>query len=127
MTTAAAAQAVQNPPRGRTRVTARSLNRVVSAVIAESLGVQAKHVDVELRDEHGSLAVSISTSVPVTALHHVRISEAHRTRPGDSLLERSERAQLTLRHRVPVLTGSEVGRISIRFTGVATTLEARVR
>lgn len=115
------------PPRGRTRVTSRALSRVVSAVTAEALGVRAKHVGVELRDERGVLAVSVSTHLPLMALRRARGDDGFLERSGGSLLDRSERAQQVLRDRVATLTGSTVGPVTIRFTGATTQPEARVR
>lgn len=113
-----------DPPRGRTRVTSRALSRIVSAVAAEALGVPTAHLSVDLQDERGMLGVSISTHTPMIALRRVRGDGGFR---GDSLLERSESAQQLLRDRVRVLTGSQVDRVTIRFTGARTRPETRVR
>lgn len=116
------------PPRGRTRVTSRALSRVVSAVTAEALGVQAKQVGVELRDERGALAVSVSSPVPLLTLRTARLDGGgFLARSGGSLLDRSEHAQQVLRERVHALTGSTVGPITVRFTGATTQREVRVR
>lgn len=115
------------PPRGRTRVTAHALNRVVSAVAAETFGVHRKHVAVELRDDGGTLAPSISTRVPITVPQSGTDATRVHDPSGGTLLERSERAEQVIRDRVALLTGSSVGRITIHFTGTTTRSGGRVR
>lgn len=114
------------PQRGRTRVTPRALSRVVSAVTADTLGVQAKHVNVELHDERGVLAVSISTRIPVRALKQTQDDEPI---PGqnESLLDRVVQARQIVRGRITTLTGSQLGAITLRFTGATTQRERGVR
>ncbi len=116
-----------SPSRGRTRVTSRALSRVVAAVAAESLDVPVENVRVELGDERGALAVTVSTRVAVTTARSPRDRDGLLARSGGALLERSERAQRTLRDRVPALTGARLGPVTIRFTGAAPRPEERVR
>lgn len=116
-------------PRGRTRITPRALGRVISAVAAEGLGVPVETVRVDLQDQRGALAVNITTSVPVSQPRTTATATQRRAFEGSggSLLDRSERARSLLRDRVAVLTGSAVGRVTIRFTGASVRPEARVR
>ncbi|MBC7519025.1 MAG: hypothetical protein H7248_09150 [Microbacteriaceae bacterium] len=50
---------------GRTRITSRALDRVVGAVSAEALGVEARTVSVDLSDDNGQLVVQITAPIPV--------------------------------------------------------------
>ncbi|MEX1079137.1 MAG: hypothetical protein WED09_08530 [Homoserinimonas sp.] len=105
----------------------RALSRVVSAVAAEGLGVQSKAIRVELSDERGALAVSVSTNISVMEVRKTRRDAEYLRWSGESLLDRSERTQQLLRARVATLTGLTVGHITIRLTGATMRPEARVR
>lgn len=117
------------PPtsRGRTRIVPRALRQVVSAVTAESLGISPHQVGVELGDDHGMLAITISTPIRVAALQRVTREPAVITRTGGTILARSARAQTEIRSRVGELTGADIGRVTVRLTGVDITPERRVR
>jgi hypothetical protein len=104
---------------GRTRVTARALTRVIAALTAEELGVQADHVHVDLDDDEGALAATLRTPIGVAPL---RVDA-----PGPSLTERCAAAQQHLRERVPVLTGRRLSRVSVHLTGAVIGTERRVR
>ena len=113
--------------RGRTRIVPRALRQIVSMVTAESLGVAANQVGVELGDDHGRLALTVSTSIRVESLQRVTSEPALITRAGGTILARSAQSQTDIRRRVGELTGADIGRVTVRLTGVDIARERRVR
>ncbi|AMM22208.1 hypothetical protein AX769_03410 [Frondihabitans sp. PAMC 28766] len=105
---------------GRTKIAPRAVRRVVSAVTADALSVSASDVSVELADVDGSLTVIAKTPIHVTPLGEV----ARRSR--GTLLERLTAAQTTIRERCLQLTGSTIGQVDLRITGVDLTERKRV-
>jgi hypothetical protein len=99
-------------PHGRTRIASRAVRRIVSAVTADALSVSASDVSVELGDDHGLLAVTARTPINVRPLGDVG------RRSSGTLLERLEKAQASIRDRCLELTGSTIGRVDLRITGV---------
>lgn len=97
---------------GRTKIASRAVRRVVSAVTADALNVSASDVSVELTDDDGSLAVLAKTPIHVSPLGEVG------RRSSGTLLERLTAAQTTIRDRCLQLTGSSIGRVELRITGV---------
>ena len=97
---------------GRTRIASRAVRRIVSAVTADALSVSASDVSVELGDDRGLLAVTARTKINVRPLGDVG------RRSTGTLLQRIEQAQATIRHRCLELTGSTIGRVDLRITGV---------
>ena len=114
-------------PRGRTRIVPRALRHVVGMVTAESLGVPSGQVGVVLGDDHGMLALTISTSIRVVPLSRVIREPAVVARTGGTILARSAAAQTEIRRRVSELTGADIGRVTVRLTGVDTQRERRVQ
>ncbi|ARC58363.1 hypothetical protein AS850_14855 [Frondihabitans sp. 762G35] len=114
MTAAVTAGAVTAGPglHGRTKITSRAVRRVVSAVTAEALSVDASDVSVELVDDRGSLTVIAKSPIHVRPLGDVG------RRSSGTLLERLGAAQTTIRDRCLQLTGSTIGRVDLRITGV---------
>lgn len=94
---------------GRNRVSERALRRVASAITAEAMGVSPREVTVVLADDRGLLGVSALTPIRVRPLGVRRDADA-------TVLHRATAAQSTIRERMRALTGSEVGRVSIRLT-----------
>lgn len=115
------------PPRGRTRIVPRALRQIVGMVTAESLGVTPNQVSVELGDDHGMLALTISTSIRVVSLQRVTREPALIARTGGTILARSATSQTEIRRRVGELTGADIGRVVVRLTGVDVTPERRVQ
>lgn len=124
---AAVATAADQTRRGRTRVTPKALDRVVSAVAAEALGVDAGRVDVELADDVGALALVVSTPIRVASLRLVQSDRSGVHRAGGSILERTAQAHETIRDRVSAVTGSAIGQVTVRISGVSIQPEKRVR
>lgn len=113
--------------RGRTRVLPRALRQIVAMATAESLGVSPGQVGVELGDDHGMLALTISTSIHVVALKSVIRDPAVVERSGGTILARSATSQVEIRRRVGELTGSDIGQVTVRLTGIKVHPERRVR
>ena len=98
--------------RGRTTISSRAVRRVVSAVTADALNVKAFEVSVELADDRGSLTVVAKSPIHVAPLRE------QSGRSAGTLLERLSAAQTTIRERCLQLTGSTIGRVDLRITGV---------
>jgi len=109
-------------PRGRTRVTARAMTRVVSAVAAESLGVKPSQVSVDLADAAGRLDLTVRTPIRVLPLDQVETAA-----PVDgTILDRTERAQHDIRGTVAALTGADIAGVTVRLTGARIRRSKRV-
>ena len=104
-----AAVTAQQAVRGRNTISSRAVRRVVSAVTADALDVDASDVSVELADHDGALTVVARTPIRVAPL-----GDGGRER--GTLLERLTAAQTTIRQRVLQLTGSTVERVDLRVT-----------
>ncbi|MCS5721655.1 hypothetical protein N1028_12520 [Herbiconiux sp. CPCC 203407] len=115
------------PARGRNRITSKALHRVVAAVTAEALGVKASRVGVDLADEEGLLVLTVSTPIRVVSLARVREGADVVGRSGGSVIDRAARAQETIRGRVNEITGSAIGRVTVRLSGADIKREERVR
>ena len=93
---------------GRTSVTPRALERVARGVAAEHLGIDSSRVAVRLSDAGGLLAVAVSAPV--------RSAPLGTGAPG--LVTRSEQARANIARDITVLSGSQVGSVALRVTGV---------
>ncbi|WP_440709523.1 hypothetical protein [Herbiconiux sp. YIM B11900] len=124
----APAVAAQAPDRdrGRNRITAKALNRIVSAIAAEALDVEGLGVGVELGDDKGLLAVAVTSPIRVPSLEGIRAAGSLPAGSGGTVLERAGAAQDSIRDRVPALTGSTVGRVTVRVARVDIRSEKRV-
>ncbi|WP_104083865.1 hypothetical protein [Cryobacterium sp. Y11] len=121
------APATPGLPRGRTRIAPRALRQLVGMVTAESLSVPSGQVSVQLRDDHGMLALTINTAIRVVPLARVTREPAVIARTGGTILARSARSQTEIRHRVTELTGAVVGQVTVRLTGIDVQQERRVQ
>jgi len=115
------------PSLGRTRITPRALSRVVVAIVADTFGIESGAVNVDLGDDHGLLALTVSAPIRVVSLTRVQRDATVVTRTGGPLLERAAHAQATIAERVTALTGSRIGHLTIRLTGTRIRVEGRVR
>lgn len=122
-----AAELHASDDRGRTRVTARAIDRVATAVAADELGVAARSVSVAVSDDSGLLELVVDSPLRVPALSRVRDDPEAVKLGGGTVLERAARAQDGIRGRVSELTGSRVSRVTVRLTGVSITPERRVK
>ena len=112
---------------GRNRITSKALNRVVSAVTADELGVNAGKIGVDLGDHEGALSLTITTPIRVVSLDRVQSDTSVVARSGGSILDRTARAQETIRTKVSSLTGSSIARVTVRVSGVDIQPEERVK
>jgi len=104
---------------GRTKISARAVRRVVSAVTADAMEVSPSDVSVELDDAGGALSIVAKAPVRLTPLGRGGVS-------GGSLVERLSTAQSTISERVLTLTGSDVRRVDLRITGAELQQRRRV-
>jgi len=109
---------------GRNRIASRAIRAVVTAVTATELGSAAKSVGVELDDDAGALAVTVSAPVGIAPL----LAPADRGVPAPAtVVERATAAQTTIRTRVQELTGSTIGTVNLRLTAARIEGNERVR
>jgi uncharacterized alkaline shock family protein YloU len=113
--------------RGRTTVSSRALERVVSAVTADTFGVTARAVHVDLTDRNGLLALQIRTPTWVASLDRVKREPAVVEASGGTLIQRTINAQTTIRERVTELSGAQIAHVTVQLTGINTQEERRVR
>ena len=112
-----AATAGEQSLHGSNRVSSRAIRAVVSAITATELDTAARTVGVELDDDNGALAVSVSAPIGIAALTAVPSDRSSRARPGATVLERASAAQATIRSRTRELTGSSIATVNLRLTG----------
>lgn len=112
---------------GRTRITARALERVAAAAAGEALGVPGGGVAVELHDDEGRLDLTLRTAVRTVSLGRAIEEPLALERMGGPLLERTARAQTEIRQRVQDLTGYRVSTVVLHLTGAVVRRERRVR
>lgn len=113
--------------RGRTTVSSRALEHVVSAVTADTFGVTARVVHVNLTDRNGLLALQIRTPTWVVSLDRVKRDPAVVEASGGTLIQRTINAQTTIRKRVTELCGAQIAHVTVQLTGINTQNEGRVR
>lgn len=113
--------------RGRTTVTPRALNSLVSALTADIFNVAARAVSVNLSDQDGLLALTIRTPVRVVALNTAGQSPRVPGTNGDTLVQLAANAQTMIRQQVTASTGAEVGHVTIWLSGIDTDEGSRVR
>ncbi|RFA10911.1 hypothetical protein B7R54_18130 [Subtercola boreus] len=111
---------------GHTRVTARALDRLIAAVAADALGVDARTVSIDLADSSGRLAVTVRSPLGVVPLTRVTAEPGIVARTGGSLLERAASAQKQIRIRGTELSGSDISTVTVRLTGIDLQREGRV-
>ena len=97
---------------GRTKIAPRAVRKIVSAVTADALSVDASDVSVDLADDDGTLTVIAKTPIHISPLGDVG------RRSAGTLIERLTAAQSNIRDRTLALTGSSIGRVDLRITGV---------
>ncbi|ROQ30969.1 hypothetical protein EDF46_3481 [Frondihabitans sp. PhB188] len=112
---------------GRTKIAPRALDRVVSAVTADALGVNSKTVSVDLNDDGGNLSLTVSAPIRVPSLLRIENEPGVVDRQGGPLLARAKTAQEQIRTRVQQLTGNQVARVIVKITGVDIQEEGRVK
>jgi hypothetical protein len=104
---------------GRDSISARALQRVVAAVAAEELDVRPKEVSVQLADDRGLLAVTITSPLRLSALG---------SNTGQvGVLTRGTSARDSIRSRTRDIAGTEVRTVALRISRAAIRSESRVR
>jgi len=103
---------------GRTDVTSRALERTVSAISAQRLGVPVRDVSVKLGDDHGRLGVEVVAPVPLRGLRAAG--------PQTPLVSGAQDARADIRESVTELTGRQVGDLSLRISRATIAPERRV-
>lgn len=111
---------------GRTVISARALNRVITAIAADALGVDSQSVSVRLADEGGSLAVHVSSPLAVPDLATVMASPGAVAAGGGSVLDRAATARQTILGRAAEITGYHVAPVRITATGAVIQQPRRV-
>ena len=95
---------------GHTRVSTQALSSIAQGVAGEVLGIPPSAVRVVLNDEFGSLALTLSLPLPVRPLAAPE--------PLAPVWTRARDARGTVRERFTALTGTHVGRVDVRVTGI---------
>ncbi|MBF4568087.1 hypothetical protein ITJ57_04820 [Plantibacter sp. VKM Ac-2880] len=111
---------------GRTRITAKALEHVAVNIAAESLGVPAGRVKVDLADDRGALALIVTSPMSAIPLARVSATPEAFQRSGGSIVERVSAATTAIAARVEQLSGSHVSRVSIRVSGLEIDQEGRI-
>jgi hypothetical protein len=112
---------------GRNAISARALEKIVRAVVAEEFDVGSNSVGAELIDEGGRLELAIRTPIRVVSIDRLQSEPAAVERMGGTVVGRAERAETTIGERIEELTGSTVSRVALRFTDAEIRRERRVR
>lgn len=112
---------------GRTRITARALERVTAAVTGEAFGAPGGRVRVDLTDDDGRLDVAVTTAIRTVSLARAMREPRAIERSGGSITDRTARAETEIAARVHELTGRTVDRVAVRLTAVHVRQEPRVR
>jgi hypothetical protein len=104
---------------GRIAVTTRALQRTVTAIAAERLGVPAKDVSVTLTDDRGLLSIAVTGPLRVAPLRDPQ--------RGAGVLTRIENARVGIRDDVTEILGSRVGLVSVSVSRAVILEEKRVQ
>jgi hypothetical protein len=111
---------------GRNRISSRAIERVVAAVTAGEMGVEPRHVGVQLGDDSGSVVVTASAAVTLVSLN-ARGRKAAAAAEAGSIVERATAAQKVIRERVRDITGSAIGHVNLRLNAAHIDGEERVQ
>jgi uncharacterized alkaline shock family protein YloU len=111
---------------GGNTVTRRALDRLVAAVTADTFGVTARAVQVDLSDHNGLLALKVRTPIRVLTLERIQRTPTV-VETGRALIQQAAAAQTTIRQRVTELSGAEIAHVTVELTGIDIREERRVR
>ena len=111
---------------GHTRITRAALTHTTEAVAAAAFGIPRRDVRVSLADDGGALGVTVSVPLPAPTLLQAAGDPHSVQESGGTLFERAERARTGIRSTATEVTGSQVGRIDIRLTGISPPTERTV-
>ena len=102
---------------GQVAISPRALSRIVQAIAADELRVAANEVVVELSDDQGLLAVSISSPLQLPRLGT----------PGSvGGLQRCQSARNAIETRTTEITGGTIRTVTIRVTRARVLQESRM-
>ena len=104
---------------GRVSVTARALQRTVTAIAAGHLGVPVGDVSVRLVDDAGLLGIAITGPL--------RLPPLRSPNRGSGALTRVQAARQGIRSDVASIAGTAVGSVSVSITRAIVIAEKRVR
>lgn len=111
---------------GHTRITKPALTHTVEAVAAAAFGVPRREVRVTLADDGGALGITVSVPLPAPSLLQAAQNPSAVDHGGGTVFDRAERARNGIRETAQQVTGSQVGRIDIRLTGIRPPTERRL-
>ena len=97
--------------RGQTQITTRAMTVVVTAVVADALGVQPDQVSVDVDNAAGPLDLTVR--VPRSAVRSTTNSATAGATEGDPV--HAETAADGIRRRVGDLTGAPIARVTVRL------------
>jgi len=122
-----AGTAAGRPLAGHTRVSTQALTSTAQGVAGEVLGVPPELVRAAWRDDHGSLALSLSLPVSIPALDRVAADPRLVAGFDGTVRDRVQAAKGRILDRIARLSGSALSRVDIRVTGVRIREGGRVR
>jgi len=104
---------------GRVSVTARALQRTVTAIAAGHLGVPVSNVSVRLVDDGGLLGIAVTGPL--------RLPPLRSPNRGSGAVSRVQVARADIRSDVASIAGSAVGSVTVTITRAIVIAEKRVR
>lgn len=103
---------------GHTRITANAMSKAVTAVAAQALAVPVAAIKVSLDDDNGKLAASLTAPLAVPTLEELVSDPEVLASSGGSIFDRASEARRRISAGITAITGSDVGRVDIRISGV---------
>lgn len=103
-----------SPVAGTVTINVRSIERTALAIVHEELDVEVSAIRVHLSDDHGGLALAVTTPVVLDPDE------------GGTVLDRLHRDRARIAARMQELTGRTVSRVDVRVTGTRTRSTRRV-
>ncbi|NOJ59904.1 hypothetical protein [Arthrobacter sp. 260] len=111
---------------GHTRITKSALTHTAEAVAAATFGVPRSEVRVVLADDDGALGITVSVPLPAPILLQAAQDPSAVEHGGGTVFDRADRARNGIRETAQQVTGSQVGRINIRLTGIRPPAERKL-
>ncbi|PYI69706.1 hypothetical protein CVV68_00945 [Arthrobacter livingstonensis] len=116
---------LENTRAGHTAISAGTLQRLVAAIAADAFKVPMNQVRAGVRDGQGQLSVSLALALATVPLSE--LAGSARAGVDQAVFSRAATARETIVRRVQDLSGSSVGQVDIRFTGVHVENRERVQ
>lgn len=111
---------------GHTRITQSALTHTAEAVAAAAFGVPRREVRIALADDGGALGITVSVALPAPSLLQAAQDPSGVEHCGGTVFDRADRARNAIREKAQQVTGSQVGRIDIRLTGIRAPAERKL-